>query len=1038
MRLEKHKIFLSEDSFLKRIAVWIIVFFLFGSNQLKSQTPIALYNNFSGRVNYTVIGGTLRQQANPNSCTVKRSSTFRLTVPTGGVVQAAYLYWAGSYQSTPDYRVRLNNNVVTANRTFTVTFNNSGTLLPFFSGFADVTSLVLSIGNGNYTFDSLTVNIGSPHCDVQAVVSGWAMVVVYSRAAEIKRSINIYDGFDYFRGSMISFNPNNFYIPANQIEGRLTHITWEGDAENSASLNGYSENLYFNGSILSDATNPINNQFNSASSELGLTNTYGVDIDSYTLNAYLHAGDTTAISTYASGGDLVLLNCEVIAVADTSTSDISILKTHSGGASLTAGSNTTFTLSVANNGPDTTGTITVLDSLPAGATLLSVNAPGWTTDSSAKPKFRFLHSGTHPPGVNIPNINLNVLLNQQNYPKLYNTSTVSSVLMDRKYWNNSSTDSITILTPLLDNSTKFMSDLNAGNVIPGDTLQFTIRIKNSGNYAAPNVNVIDTIPSGLNIILASLIPSGSINNNVITFNSISSIAINDSFDVRYKVVVDSSIIGNQTAINIAHIKTMTIDKVVSSSFVPVNAAALSLNKSSVTKKYYPRDTISYTLTYTNHSTKTISTGTQIFDTIPSYLTFVSGSASNGGAWDPNPTPRGRVVWNLGSISPQTQSSVTFKVVISNPIPVGTVIINSARLFNSQGSSAFGTKSDTVHSGTTGTLIATPNQIIAGDSVSFLLTDADLNRVESIAESYVYETISSKGEIENCTFTETGLNTGIFIAGIRTIYGTSSGTNNDGIYVVAPGDSIFATYLDSLTAGGDSARINIFVRVVAPDYSLSSKLFIDLNGGSIIARDTVHYIIKVNNSSIIPAYNIAVTDTLPSGVNVIPGSISNGGILSGSLVTFPNFSLAANDSLSLTFNCIIDSTIPDNSTVENIALISGGGGSKTVSVSFTVSNKPAMTMIKNVTSSIVSIGDTVEYTISYTNIGTGIAANIIVTDTIPAQTIYIQQSVILNGISKTDQSDSDEVSCDGILVRVSLQQNLQPGNAGTFKYRVRIK
>ncbi|MBA4312774.1 MAG: hypothetical protein C0417_09110 [Chlorobiaceae bacterium] len=1006
--------------------------------QIFSQTPVSLYNNISGRVNYTVIGGTLRQQANPNSCTVKRSSTSRLTVPPGGIVSAAYLYWAGSYQSSPDYRVRLNNTVINATRTFTVSFNNSGTLLPFFSGFADVTSFVISVGNGNYTFDSLTVNTGSPHCDVQAVVAGWAMVVVYQRAAEIKRSINIYDGFDYFRGSTITFNPGNFYVPSNQVEGRLTHITWEGDVENSASLNGFAENLYFNGSVLTDATNPINNQFNSASSELGLTNTYGVDIDSYTLNSYLSPGDTSAVSSYSSGGDLVLLNCEVISVSDTSTADVSILKTHSGGASLTAGSITTFTLSVTNNGPDTTGTITVIDSLPVGASLISINAPGWSIDSSAKPKYIFQHVGNHPPGVSISNINITVSLNHENYPKLYNTAHIYSSLFDRRPWNNTSTDSINILSPLFDQSTKSLNDLNGNNINPGDTLSYTIKIKNTGNYSAPNVNVVDTLPSGVIIVPGSLSPAGTINGNIITFNPIATIANNDSTSVIYRVIVDSSIIGGMQAINRAHIRSLTIDMFVTASFTPQNIPDMILLKISEGSRFKPNDTITYRINYANNSSTTLSTGTEIIDTLPTNTSYIAGSASAAGTWDPAPAPKGRIVWNLGNIPGLTQNDLSYKVVIDNSVPPGTILTNTVHLFNLQGSSLFATIYDTTYTGATASLSANPIAIAAGDSVTFTLTDADLNILASTIESYTFLTISSKGEIENLIYTETNVNSGVFISGIGTVFGAARGIDNDYLYSLSPGDTIFATYLDTLTASGDSSRIQASVEIVAVDFSTSSKSYIDLNGGIAIPTDTISYTIVVRNTAVVLAKTVTVTDTIPPSLSVVPGSITGGGILSGNLISFAPFSLGPNDSITFTFSAIIDTTVIDNSAILNSASINGGGASEIVSASFTVSNKPVITMIKNVSAPIVSIGDTVEYLITFTNIGTGIATNVVLTDTIPQYTVYIPQSVILNGFAKTDQSDGDEAECDGIIIHVALQHNLRPGAGGVLKYRVRIQ
>ena len=105
-------------------------------------------------------------------------------------------------------------------------------------------------------------------------------------------------------------------------------ITWEGDLENSAPLNGYSENLGFDGQILSDTVNPVNNQFNSVSNALTPDTTWGVDIDTYDVRRYLHSGDTTATLVYSSGGDAVWPSCEVISVSETPNSDMPIRQSH--------------------------------------------------------------------------------------------------------------------------------------------------------------------------------------------------------------------------------------------------------------------------------------------------------------------------------------------------------------------------------------------------------------------------------------------------------------------------------------------------------------------------------------------------------------------------------------------------------------------------------------------------------------------------------------------------------------------------------------
>ena len=1242
-----------------------------------SQTPVSLYNNFTGKYDFTVIGGTLRSQSNSgNPCALNASSSYALTLPSGATLVAAYLYWAGSYstangstQLTPDYSVTLDGNAETATRTFTLNFVNGGTTYPYFSGFVDVTSYVAAQANGHtFTFSGLSVNTGPPHCAVQAVVSAWAMVCVYSLPTQTRHSINIYDGFDYFYGSQITFSPANFRVPTSFVDGRLAHVTYEGDQENSGTLNGISENLYFNGNVLSDAVNPVNNQFNSASNLLTPSaNTYGLDIDGYSISSYLHAGDSTATSTYASGSDFVLLNTEVISISDSASADVQISKSHSGGASIPAGSTTTFTLSVVNNGPDTTGTITVTDSLPAGAKFLSFAGSGWAIDSTAKPKFVWKHAGNHPPATALPAITVTAQLSEKNYPKLYNTATVSSPLADRRMWNNTATDSITILSPFFTTSTKTVSDLNGGQVVPKDTLLYTIRIRNSGDYAAPSVAIVDTMPSGITVVPSSIVPGGVVSGNVITFSTIASVSAGDSATLTYRAVVDSTVVGGQALSNVAHIRAMTIDQQVTASVTPVNAANMSVTKSSLPGWRRATDTVTYRIIVRNGSSLTQSTGTQVLDSIPASMTYVAGSVTMGGVLS-TPPAAGKLTWALGTLTAGTADTLSFRAIINSGTAVGTILRNTARLSNAQGTALSSTVYDTVRQYTTGILTATASAVPGdtlyytladadlntktgqvetyvlkdssstgetenvtftetgantgvftakiptvfgltagtnndgkfnakagdnitiiyndahnstgaavrtvavtavhggatatltatatihpGDTVSYTLTDADLNKNPLAVESYVIKDSSKTGETENLTFTETGPNTGVFSARIPTVFGLSAGTNNDGrfnakagdtliltyrdslqanggsgsitvrtavlggvtatitavpgiiaagtgitftitdndlnrdstrtdtvrysavsttgeteqltfaetgkntgiftallatvagttpgpsnngVMTAQPGDTISVTYVDSVTQNGSTAVIKAVSIVGQVNFSQSVKSFVDLNGGLHAPHDSLRYSIFVKNTGSVAATGVAVQDSLPSGITVVPGSITGGGTISGTVISFAPFTLAVNDSVTFQFVATIDTTVADSSTVLNKAVIAANGVTKLVSAGFTAANRPVMTLAKSVDKPTPTVGDTVTYTISYANVGTNRAANVVVTDTIPQHTTYVPNSVTLNGTAQTDVLDGDPTQVSGLLISVNLN-NIAVGQNGVIKYKVKI-
>ncbi|MGE0115687.1 MAG: hypothetical protein AB7T07_12500 [Steroidobacteraceae bacterium] len=474
---------------------------------------ISRYARFTGNYNYVATGGTLRNSAS-NGCTLNSSSSQMLSgIPAGARIAAAYLYWGGS-GSTVDSVVSLNGGSIFASRTFTTTFTNGGTSYPFFGGFADVTSRIT--GNGSFTFSGLSVDSGTPFCDVSAVVAGWSLIVIYESSSERLRALNIFDGLDYFRGSAVSLTPNGFRIPSSNIDGKMTVVTWEGDPGNSDPLNGFSESLSFNGNALDDGivpsgSSPTVQQYDGTINTLGLDNTYGVDVDTYDLTPYLSPGQTSATTYYSAGGDLVLLTAQIISVTSEPQIDLSITKTHSG--NFTVGGNASYTLHVANEAgvQPVDYPVTVTDTLPAGLTYVSATGTGWTCGAAGQ-----VMTCTHPAplasGSAFPDIALTVSVGNAAYPSISNTATVSSTgSQDNTTGNNSATDTATVLGSNLSASTKSVADLNGGEADPGDTLRYTITMTNSSAIAATAVTVTDNIPGNVSGFSVTSIPSGASN-----------------------------------------------------------------------------------------------------------------------------------------------------------------------------------------------------------------------------------------------------------------------------------------------------------------------------------------------------------------------------------------------------------------------------------------------------------------------------------------------------------------------------------------------
>lgn len=495
--------------------ILVLVLLASGSFEaLAQQVPITRFARFTGNVNFVATGGSLRTQSdNGDSCEVGSSSSQMLSgIPPGSSIIAAYLYWGGS-GSNVDANVTLNGSGVTAQRTFQATFANGGTNFPYFGGFANVTSRIS--GNGNLTFSGLSVATGNPHCNSSAVLAGWGVIVVYGSPSERLRAINIFDGLQFFRGSSLTLTPDGFRIPSSNIDGRVAVITWEGDPGNSDALNGVSEALRFNGTLLDDGivpagSSPTTQQYDGTVNSAGVANSYGADIDTYDVSGLLSPGQTSATTLYSAGGDLVLLTAQVVSVTSEPVVDLSVAMTHSG--NFTVGSNGAYEISVSNQpgSQPTDFPIVVTDVLPAGLSFVSGSGTGWSCSASGQ-TVSCTHPGPVAANASLPTLTLTVAVGNAAYPAITNTVQVTTPSHDPDAANNTASDPTTVLGPNLSTSTKTVQDLNGGDAEPGDTLRYTITISESAGIAATEAAVTDDLPSNVSGFQLNSIPSGATN-----------------------------------------------------------------------------------------------------------------------------------------------------------------------------------------------------------------------------------------------------------------------------------------------------------------------------------------------------------------------------------------------------------------------------------------------------------------------------------------------------------------------------------------------
>jgi gliding motility-associated-like protein len=283
---------------------------------------VSLYKQFNGTYDFTFLGNTMNVKENGanDNCLILTSSAAKLHLNLGDEVEKAYLYWAGS--GTGDFDVKLNETTITAERSFALTL--ASTQKPFFSAFADVTSLISNNEDSEYVlsdFDISSFLAIDSYCNNGTNFAGWGILVVIKNNSLPNNQINIYDGLQNVP-SVLTINLNSLNV-VDTVGAKIGFIAWEGDR--GLAVN---ETLTFNGNVISNPPlNPANNAFNGTNSVTGSETLYNMDLDIYDIQNNIQVGDQTAAVQLTSGQDFVMINV-VVTKLNNEAPDATIIATN--------------------------------------------------------------------------------------------------------------------------------------------------------------------------------------------------------------------------------------------------------------------------------------------------------------------------------------------------------------------------------------------------------------------------------------------------------------------------------------------------------------------------------------------------------------------------------------------------------------------------------------------------------------------------------------------------------------------------------------
>jgi uncharacterized repeat protein (TIGR01451 family)/fimbrial isopeptide formation D2 family protein len=175
---------------------------------------------------------------------------------------------------------------------------------------------------------------------------------------------------------------------------------------------------------------------------------------------------------------------------------LTVAKSHAG--DFTAGVNNAYTLLVSNSGGAIAAgtTTTVKDTLAAGLTFVSGTGTGWSCSASIQ-VVTCTSTAAIAASSSMAPITLTVAVSGALGSSIDNQASVGNSSIASGYQKPGNTDTAIIRHTDVSTSTKTVTDLNGGDANPGDTLRYTITVKESAGYAASGITVTDTLPSGL-------------------------------------------------------------------------------------------------------------------------------------------------------------------------------------------------------------------------------------------------------------------------------------------------------------------------------------------------------------------------------------------------------------------------------------------------------------------------------------------------------------------------------------------------------------
>lgn len=368
----------------------------------------------------------------------------------------------------------------------------------------------------------------------------------------------------------------------------------------------------------------------------------------------------TATLTNGEGGLIETSEFSAVFAPVAPTADLALTKT--GPATVVAGTQVTYTLTLTNSGSADAQSVNVSDTLPAGETFVSASTGTGSGTSYSSGSLGTLAAGASTSITLVAAVNPGA----NSGAVLTNSATASTTTAESSTANNTATFNSTVTT----SADVSIAKTGPATASAGQNITYTLTINNVGPSNAQSVSVTDTLPAGETFVSAS---TGTGSGTSYSSGNLGSLAAGASNTITIVATVGATVANNTLLTNSATVAS-TNDTTSGNNTATANTTVSNLQADLALTKTGPATftagtQATYTLTLTNNGPSSAQS-VSISDTLPAGETFVSASVGSGSGTSYSSG-------NLGTLAAGASTTITLVAALSPGAISGAVLTNTA-------------------------------------------------------------------------------------------------------------------------------------------------------------------------------------------------------------------------------------------------------------------------------------------------------------------------------------------------------------------------